>query len=89
MVLVAARTGLRAGELRGLQWADLDFERDQLHVRRSIVRGEVVTPKSGKPRVLPMAADAAEVLRAERHLRGPWVWCGPTGGPVAESVHLR
>jgi integrase len=31
----AAYTGLRAGELAGLRWSDLDLERRTIHVRRS------------------------------------------------------
>ena len=35
MILVAAFTGLRLGELRGLSWRDVDFASRLVHVRRS------------------------------------------------------
>lgn len=90
IILVAVRTGLRAGELRGLQWGDIDFARGTLMVSRNIVYGEETTPKSGRSRVVPLADDAMEALRGQRHLRGPFVWPSADGtGAIAESVMLR
>jgi integrase len=39
MFRVAAYTGLRLGELPALRWADVDFEKRLLHVRRSYTPG--------------------------------------------------
>jgi integrase len=41
MVVVAQCLGLRVSEITGLQWGDLDTERRQLLVQRSIVNGRV------------------------------------------------
>jgi len=38
------QTGMRAGEALGLEWADVDFSRQRLHVRRSWVAGNIGTP---------------------------------------------
>jgi integrase len=46
MFAIAAMTGLRAGEILALQSEDFDFERRLLHVRRSVWRGKLQTPKS-------------------------------------------
>ncbi len=43
---VAAATGLRAGELFGLHVEDLDLGRRVIHVRRSVWRGQEVSPKT-------------------------------------------
>ena len=43
---VALYAGLRSGEIRGLQWDDVDLEKNVIRVRRSIDRGQVVPPKS-------------------------------------------
>ncbi|MBP1748832.1 MAG: Phage integrase family protein [Deltaproteobacteria bacterium] len=42
----AVETGLRAGELWGLQWGDIDWLEGKLHVRRSLWRGNFQTPKT-------------------------------------------
>jgi integrase len=44
--MTAAYTGLRAGELWGLQWGDVDWNSCQIHIRRSLWKGEFQTPKS-------------------------------------------
>lgn len=58
LVTFAAYTGLRAGELAGLNIGDVDPLRSVVHVRRTRrkVKGgwEVHTPKSGKSRRVPM-----------------------------------
>ena len=47
---VAAFTGLRLGELRGLRWGDVDWMHRLVHVRRSYTRDELGPPKSGRVR---------------------------------------
>jgi len=52
MVLLDAATRLRRSELLALKWADIDFERRQINVRRSIylnVVGNCKTEASRKP----------------------------------------
>lgn len=61
---VAAFTGLRLGELRGLRWADVDRDRRLVHVRRSYTRGEEGPPKSGKVRSVPLVDQAAKALHS-------------------------
>ena len=45
LLLVAAFTGLRASELRGLTWANVDFKKNELHVRQRADRFNAI----GKP----------------------------------------
>lgn len=33
-------TGMRLGELLGLKWGDIDFEKDQLHIKRTIFKAK-------------------------------------------------
>jgi integrase len=52
MILMDLGAGLRRGELFGLMWMDIDFEKKIAHVRRSIVDnvpGKVKTEVSEKP----------------------------------------
>jgi integrase len=45
--LVAIRCGLRASELRGLRWSDVDFKKSELHVRQRADRYNAIgAPKS-------------------------------------------
>jgi integrase len=47
LLLVAIFAGLRASELRGLQWRDVDFDGRQIHVRQRADRfNEIGRPKS-------------------------------------------
>lgn len=79
MLTVAIKAGLRQGELLALRWEDVDLVKGQLLVRRSVTRGVVTTPKSGKGREVPLGDEAKAALKAERHLRGPLVFCTRDG----------
>jgi integrase len=46
IVALACFEGLRPGEIEGLQWED--FDTDWIHIRRSVVRGIVDTPKTAE-----------------------------------------
>jgi integrase len=51
MVLLDCGTGLRRGELIGLKWSDIDFDKKQMNVVRSVVEmvlGDVKTEASKK-----------------------------------------
>jgi integrase len=64
MFAIAAMTGLRAGEILGLQIDDLDFERRVLHIRRSAWCGKLQTVKSKSSRApLPMPDALSEIIR--------------------------
>ena len=45
MVLVTACLGLRASEIVGLEWGDLNWGNLPLLVRRSVVHGRVARPR--------------------------------------------
>lgn len=89
MVQVAPLTGLRLGELRGLWWDDVDLVAGRLHVRRSADdEGELGPPKNGRSRVVDLPAAAIRVLRAHKHLRGPFVFCRE-GGTILQRWHCE
>jgi integrase len=52
-ILVMAYGGLRAGEVGGLAWADVDFERSQIHLRQGVIR------TADGLRLAPLKTDAA------------------------------
>jgi integrase len=66
--IVAVFTGMRASELRGLTWDDVDFERKTVHVRqRANLWCEIGAPKSAAgAREIPMAPMVVNSLREWR-----------------------
>jgi integrase len=67
MFSIAAMTGLRAGEILGLKAEDFDFEGRLLHIRRSVWRGKLQTPKSvGSIAVLPIPDSLVAIVK--RHV---------------------
>jgi len=67
--LCAVRTGLRLGELIGLEWRDLDFDTRLIHVRRAWVAGRQTTPKNKQRRKVDMSMKLTEELRRLRTAR--------------------
>jgi integrase len=64
LTLLAAATGLRISECLGLQWQDLDFANQKIHVRRTWLDGQIGLPKtkaSGHP--VAMGSVLAEIMR--------------------------
>ena len=45
-------TGVRRGELLGLKWADVNFDRRRVTIRRAITARQITTPKSGRSRII-------------------------------------
>ena len=74
--LCALRTGMRMGELVGLEWGDVDFVIGELHINKSYSHGHLTTPKSGRSRRVPMTPELIRALKAHRHVNGelvfPW-----------------
>jgi len=62
--LMAARTGMRLGELLALKWDDIDFNSNFIWVKRSYRRGRYTRPKNGKNRKTDMSNQLAEILQA-------------------------
>ncbi len=58
-----AYTGARWGEATALRGGDVDFDAGVIRIRRSQWKGRVGTPKSGKPRIVPLLSDLAAILR--------------------------
>src|SRR5262245_44794065 len=77
-LLFLLSTGVRRGELLGLKWEDVDFERCRVTVRRAIVRGAPTTPKSGRSRTIAMPPGLASALldllalRRQQSIRWRW-----------------
>ena len=69
LIYVAIQTGLRAGELLGLRWDDIDWENGQIHVQRarnSFERGGFAEPKAHSRRSVAISIGTLDALREHR-----------------------
>jgi len=68
LLITAIFTGMRASEIRGLGWDDVDFERKVIHVRqRATLWGEIGAPKSAAgEREIPMSPMVVKALNEWR-----------------------
>jgi integrase len=75
-------TGMRLGEALGLQWGDVDWNAQQIRIRRSLWKGEYYLPKSKKSRrsidIGPQVLGALRGIERERYGQGG----APTDAPV-------
>jgi integrase len=64
-LLTAIFTGLRASELRGLRWQDIDLKRAELHVRQRADRHRKIGPPKSEAgeRTVPLPPTVVSVLR--------------------------
>jgi site-specific recombinase XerC len=73
-VLLGAMCGLRLGEIRGLQWGDVDTEKNEIRITHNWQNLEGVKGcKAGSNRVLPLPVqvkNALEAVRLARHNGG-------------------
>jgi integrase len=84
IVMIGVMTGLRIGEILGLQVEDLDC--GVLHVRRSWCRGHEGGTKNGKDREIPVPPFMGEALR-DYCRQGPktgWLFPGESGKPLSD-----
>jgi integrase len=63
--------GLRSGEVRALEVRDVDLEQDRLRVRRALSADQLLTPKSGDERVVPLAPELKDLLAEALRLKLP------------------
>lgn len=81
---LAADTGARRGELCGLQWADIDWKSNLIHIERNLQYSPdkgvyATTPKNGKSRIVDVGPEAMDLLRqlSEQQTEfciSPWVF---------------
>lgn len=72
MVLTALRTGMRQGELKGLQWSSIDWPNRSVAVRHSLDDHlkELVPPKNNRERHIPLDIDVYAMLHRRKQATG-------------------
>jgi integrase len=94
LLLVAIFTGLRASELRGLRWADVDLDKGEIHVRQRAdalnVIGELKSA-SGRRTIpmLPMVKNALTQWRLACPPDSALVFPSRRGRPLALQTIIR
>jgi integrase len=78
-------TGMRSGELHGLKWKYVDFERRLILVREALVGGEEEYTKNDfSQRDIPMGEVVYDALREQHKATGTmdYVFCNRAGEPI-------
>lgn len=90
LFLTAVMTGARQGEILGLKWQDVDFEKKQIHIRRTFNHGQYFTPKTkGSIRSIDLAPSMILELIKWKLASGGHedmnVFTGESGAPIIEQ----
>lgn len=78
-------TGMRTGEIDGLQWKYIDFERRQILIRETFVDGKITYTKTdGSQREIHISQPVYDALLQQRELTGGqmFVFCNRNGLPL-------
>ncbi|MGB3713862.1 MAG: site-specific integrase [Candidatus Promineifilaceae bacterium] len=91
--LLAITTGMRKGEILGMQWEDVDLEHGTINVKRTLVdiQGSATLgkPKSATAkRSISLSGKAVEALR-QRRLEEGFVFTTSTGRPISQRNLTR
>lgn len=90
LFLVAIFAGLRASELRGLRWSDVNLKKGEIHVSQRADRfNEIGAPKSeAGERTIPVPPIVVDALKAWKKEcpQGALNLCFPTGAGTVEGL---
>ena len=78
-------TGMRTGEIDGLQWRYVDFDRREILIRQALVDGELgATKTDGSARDILMSGPVYEALTEQHEVTGhlDFVFCNAAGNPL-------
>ncbi|WP_432472798.1 tyrosine-type recombinase/integrase [Amphritea sp. HPY] len=79
-------TGLRTGEVDGLQWQYVDFENRRILVRETVVQGEIDSTKTPEScREVEMSEPVYAALMEQKQVsyrKSKFVFCNGHGGPL-------
>lgn len=97
LYVLACTTGMRQGELIGLQWRDIDLEEGTLRVNRSVYNGTVNPPKTvAGRRTIRLTKRAIAALKTHRinvartGRIAEWVFSTSKGTPLScHNLHNR
>jgi integrase len=87
LLIFAAYSGMRPGELFALEWPDIDFDAMRIHVNRRVYKGRVGLPKSNKVRTIALTAPARDaILGQPTRQDGQLVFRAKRGGRLSQPT---
>lgn len=79
-------TGMRTSEIDGLQWKNVDLQRQEIHIREALVNGELGGTKTyGSDRTIQMSDRVYQAFLQQKSLnngKSEFVFCNRDGGPL-------
>ena len=94
--LIALQTGMRRGEICGLMWSDVDFEKKVIHVRHNAILKDGISTvsenlkTSAAARNIPIPPSLLSALTsARRNTNSIYVVPGTDGTPMTKSSFAR
>lgn len=82
-------TGMRTGEIDGLKWENVDFDRREILVRETLVNGQTeYTKTDGSQREIPMFGPVFQALKDQHQATGKlskYVFCNREGKPLEHN----
>jgi integrase len=90
MLMLAALTGMRRGELCALRWSDIDLDAGVIDVSRSLViaPGQVVEKTTKTDRSRRIALDPVGVALLVHHQTRVSEWCKQAGGDLQHDAFV-
>jgi integrase len=90
LLMLAALTGMRRGELCALRWTDVDLERGELDVSRSVVVavGGLAEKTTKTDRFRRVALDEVGVLLLRQHLANVETWAAQADTMLSADAYV-
>jgi len=85
--LCAFRTGARLGELIGLHWSDIDWNKKNIKIQRSFRRGVLSGTKTDKNRLVDMSDQLVDALKRLETIRKKEALKAGQGEPIEIIFH--
>jgi integrase len=85
LLMFAAFSGMRPGELMALDWSDVDLPALRVTVSKRLYRGGIDLPKSNKVRVIALTPPARDALLSLPEREGP-VFVAKAGGRLCAPL---
>ena len=93
LLTVFALTGMRSGEVLGLQWRHIDLQKGWIHIEQSLWNGRVFLPKNDTSmRVIPMGPELYKIvqeLAKKPHKPGDFIFTNERGKPYSPDYLRR